>query len=110
MSERQASYTVEPDEEDPEHSTRIRMNFKLLANGTCQPDVTIDTSMPPMPDDDILIRMTVTNAKALTIATYLGRRWEKVFKSASYPDPEPGVTVEMPDVEEIEGWLVKRER
>lgn len=111
MSEKSIGYDVELSAEDEGTlTTRIRMNFKLLANGTAQPDVTIETEMPAFPDDETLVRMTSLNSKAITIATLLGRRWEKVWKYAVFaePDVENARNLTMPEQEEIEGWLVSR--
>jgi hypothetical protein len=53
-------YDAEPGVEDAgsllEH-TRIRMNFAIMAKGNCQPDITVETIVPPFPDDDTLVRL-----------------------------------------------------
>jgi hypothetical protein len=103
-------YDAEQLEGATDYTTRARMNFKLLANGTCQPDVTIESQMPAFPSDEMLVQMTALNAKVLQIATLLGRRWEVVFKNTGLPEPflPGGAKLQMPEQEEIEGWLVRR--
>jgi hypothetical protein len=105
-----ASYDAEQLEGATDYTTRARMNFKLLANGTCQPDVTIESQMPAFPSDEMLVQMTALNSKVLTIATLLGRRWEMVYKhtKAAEPTLDDDATLVMPEQEEIEGWLVRR--
>jgi hypothetical protein len=107
-----ASYDAEPSAEDAgmllEH-TRIRMNFAIMAKGNCQPEVTIETILPPFPDDDALVRLTLLNAKALTIATFLGRRWEWQYAHVSPPEPDVNSDpTRIATQEEIEGWLISR--
>jgi hypothetical protein len=107
------SYEVEPSAEDAgallEH-TRIRMNFAIMAKGNCQPDITVETIVPPFPDDDTLVRLAILNSKALTIATMLGRHFERVYANwgAWVEQADQAAFKTMPEQEEIEGWLVRR--